>query len=396
MRKFRLATVASHPVQYRAPLYRRLAREAWLDLSVFYCHDYGLRPQTSTWGIPNFSWDTRLGDGYRWRQLRNLSPRPSVHKFFGEINPGIAALAVNSDFDALLVDNWAYATSAAVLAIGAAGIKPVLLMAETRVRDAQAGSGLKQRLLGEMLRRVDAVLAIGTKNREFFLNRGVSESRIFPCPYTVDVQRFFEAAEAMRPERAGRRAALGYAPTDVVFLYVGQMIPRKRPLELCQVFHDVAAQVPTARLLMVGTGPLEREARSWAQRDRRIQVVGFRNQTELPAYYSMADAFVLLSSEETWGLVVNEALCFSLPVVVTSAMGCVYDLVSGRGSGIVVDAEQVQDWHEAMLRIALRSDERRAFGEHGRRVIEGWTYEEDASGIHLACASLAAWRRSNA
>jgi glycosyltransferase involved in cell wall biosynthesis len=62
---------------------------------------------------------------------------------------------------------------------------------------------------------------------------------------------------------------------------------------------------------------------------------GFVNQTELPAIYAAADAIVLPSRSETWGLVVNEAMACGLPAVVSDTVGCAPDLVEPRTTGAV-------------------------------------------------------------
>ena len=88
-----------------------------------------------------------------------------------------------------------------------------------------------------------------------------------------------------------------------------------------------------AGLLIVGDGPsraaLEERARS--RQLKWTQFAGFRNQSELAAWYICMDVFVLPSRFETWGLVLNEAMLFQLPVVASSMVGAAEDLIeTGR------------------------------------------------------------------
>jgi glycosyltransferase involved in cell wall biosynthesis len=73
------------------------------------------------------------------------------------------------------------------------------------------------------------------------------------------------------------------------------------------------------------------------QQGVRAHVLGFRNQSELPAAYATADLLVLPSREpsETWGLVVNEGFACGLPAVVSDAAGCAPDLITEGQSGSV-------------------------------------------------------------
>ena len=59
---------------------------------------------------------------------------------------------------------------------------------------------------------------------------------------------------------------------------------------------------------------------------------GFRQIEENPVFYALAEAFVLPSLKEEWGLVVNEAMAAGLPVIVSHTAGCAEDLVPASGS----------------------------------------------------------------
>jgi glycosyltransferase involved in cell wall biosynthesis len=386
-RPFRLAVLSSHAAQYRAPLFRRLAREPWLDLEVYYFHEYGLKPHASPWGVTDFQWDRDLGSGYRWRVLANLSKRPSVDRFWGEINPGVLRILYSRHHDAVLHLGWGSATAAAAVLISRASPTSSLFLIESNLftipRSHLLGA-VKPIAMRALLSSASGVLAIGTKNREFFLEHGVREDRIFHCPYTVDVPFFTGAARVLAPRREELRRKLGAAKGDVVFLFVGQLIARKNPLGLVDAFEAVQGRAPSARLVIVGNGALRECIGQRVAANHRITLVGFKNQTELPDLYAAADVFVLPSHEETWGLVVNEAMCFGLPLITTRQMGSTYDLVNDRGTGLVVDSRDTQGLAAAMLRLASSPDTRLAMGEAGRRTIGGWTYEEDVRGFLAA------------
>ncbi len=65
-----------------------------------------------------------------------------------------------------------------------------------------------------------------------------------------------------------------------------------------------------------------------------VHLTGFINQSVIPKYYAIGDAFVMCSQEgETWGLSVNEAMNFALPIVVSDMVGCSEDLVEEGQNG---------------------------------------------------------------
>src|SRR3990172_7079616 len=85
---------------------------------------------------------------------------------------------------------------------------------------------------------------------------------------------------------------------------------------------------------------------------RGVRIAGFLNQSELPAAYAAADVFVLPSAfHETWGLVVNEAMNFDLPVVVSDKVGCGADLIEPGRNGFIVPHDDTAQLAEAIGRL---------------------------------------------
>ena len=130
---YRLAILASHPIQYQTPLFRALAARSEIDLTVLFCSDWGLKPYRDDGFGQELKWNIPLLDGYRSEVLANKSPRPNLSHLGGLINPGIVRRLRRGYFDALWVHGWARATDwLAVLTAFASGI-PVLLRGETNL-----------------------------------------------------------------------------------------------------------------------------------------------------------------------------------------------------------------------------------------------------------------------
>ena len=102
---------------------------------------------------------------------------------------------------------------------------------------------------------------------------------------------------------------------------------------------------------MVGNGELRPAMESFIK-DKGLKDVylpGFINQSEIVKYYALADVFVLCSETgETWGLSINEALNFSLPVVVSETAGCSDDLVQIGKNGLVFETGNIESLAEAI------------------------------------------------
>lgn len=381
MRAHRVAFLTSHPIQYQVPLFRALARRPEIDLTVLFCSDQGLREYRDVGFASSVKWDAPLLGGYRHAFLTNVSPLRNGHRpFLKVINPGILPRLRGERFEVLIVHGWAHATSWLAFAGAYRAGMPLLLRGEsTGLREPGGVKGiLKRRVLGWLFGRAAGCLAIGTLNRRFYRRHGVADERIFFAPYAVDNDFFRAAADKYRPlrDRLRREERI---PTDAcVFLFCGKLTPVKRPLDLVEAFTALPANLATC-LLFVGDGPLRDAVETLAHGRHDIRVTGFRNQGEVPRYYALADVLVLPSAFEPWGLVVNEALNFGLPIIASDQVGCAVDLVRPRSTGEVVAVGDIQGLARAMLPYAVAPPGRRP--RAALDVIEAWGVTAAADGI---------------
>src|SRR5258708_25968442 len=103
-KRMRLAVVASHAIQYHAPLFRALS--SLLDLTVFFAHRATQLDQARAGFGVDFDWDIDLFSGYESFFLRNVAKYPSVDRFAGCDTPEIGARLAKGAFDAVLVHGW--------------------------------------------------------------------------------------------------------------------------------------------------------------------------------------------------------------------------------------------------------------------------------------------------
>lgn len=204
-----------------------------------------------------------------------------------------------------------------------------------------------------ILPRFAAHLYVGKHNHAYLRHYGVPEQKLFFSPHFVDTEFFSRGVEQAKQhaQSVALRKELGIDADSFVFLFVGKLINQKNPAEVLAAFHRILTERPheNLHLLFVGSGPLqpalERAALDIAG---KVHFVGFRNQTELPAYYELANVLVLSSRSETWGLVVNEAFACGKPAVVSDMVGCAPDLIDEH-TGLCYAAGDVRDLAKQML-----------------------------------------------
>ena len=142
-----------------------------------------------------------------------------------------------------------------------------------------------------------------------------------------------------------------------------------------------------AVLLYVGDGSLrsEIERRLRPRLQQRLIMPGFVNQSALGSFYAAADIFVLPSERETWGLVVNEAQQFALPVIVSDRVGCRHDLVVEGETGFVFPVGDLEALAARLRQLLASRGLRESMGAAGRqRVLTSYTPEAAVRGIATA------------
>jgi glycosyltransferase involved in cell wall biosynthesis len=390
---YRLAILLSHPIQYFTPLFRRLAQEPEIDLTVYFCSRQGIDPYEDEGFGRSVQWDVPLLEGYKHRFLPNLWKKDRVAGFFSLVNPRLVQALRTEHYDAILVHGHLYFSYLLAIALANALRIPVFMRADTHL--GLRRSKLKRALRAPLLRLFynhlcDRCLPIGSLNRDFYRAYGVPPERLFDVPFAVDNAYFSRAAAPYRVCVDETRAALRLPVDKPVLLYSSKLIAGKRPMDLLMAYHRMCTEGIRAALVFVGSGELEPSLRGFADGHNLSDVyfLGFRNQSELPMLYAISDLFVLPSENEAWGLVINEAMCAGLPIIASEEIGAVPDLVIQGYNGLTYRAGDVDQLSAHLESLITNKSLRQQMGENSLAQIKDWNLERCVEGISAALHSL--------
>jgi len=285
------------------------------------------------------------------------------------------------------------------------------------------GASLPGKLIKHVLVRMfDSALVGGSPQTDYVVSYGMPREKVFTGYDVVDVAHFAKRAEEFRASRTGRQSSVVSRQPESdeldahmrslperFFLNLGRFVEKKNLATLVaaygrycaenrsqaemaegnRVTSDGSVRQAPASLVLVGEGPLrgdlERQARELGLVVRDgvadpnpsggVEVVfyPFQQADVTPLFFARCEAFVLPSTREEWGLVVNEAMACGAPVIVSNRVGSHFDLVRDGGNGFVfapADAEQ-------LARILSRFEEdpalSRRLGDEGSKMIQSWT-----------------------
>ncbi len=354
--KKRLAIITTHPIQYNAPLFRRLAERGAIELRVFY-----------TWGESSvkskfdpdfkisFTWDIPLLEGYDYQFLINTSKDKGAHKFDGIINPDLVKQIERWRPDAILIFGWSFRSHLNALRYFCNKI-PLLFRGDSTLLDEPAGFSIKKIFrrvfLTYVYQHVDHALYVGTDNRRYFLKHGLKPHQLVYCPHCVDNARFAKNEGEFLKQAQLLRQSLNISFEDRVFLFAGKLEKKKNIDLLLRAFTN--NKLERAHLVIVGDGALEFELKKEYARFKEVHFMNFQNQSKMPIIYRMADVLVIPSQGpgETWGLAANEAMASGTIVLMSNKCGGAKDLILEGENGYVFKSNDINDLIEKLNSVA--------------------------------------------
>ena len=299
----------------------------------------------------------------------------------------------------------------------------VVMMNESHAGTARAtglGSFCKRLIASSF----HAALVGGQPQKRYFSDLGLCPSAIFTGYDAIDNDYFAKRCRQIRNQRS--EISLRYSLPPRYFLSLGRFVAKKNLATLIRAYHRYlqASAIRRTHLVMVGSGEEEPKLRalcdelalpicdhskhgqrgnySRASSSPQVHFYGFRQIDENPLFYALADAFILPSLQEEWGLVVNEAMASGLPVVVSETAGCVEDLLPREWPTYVQSSERdavenlglahlirqngfvfPPNSSETLSRVLLVLEEldilRASMGADSRRIIANYSCENFAS-----------------
>jgi len=396
-RRYRVLAVCAHPVQYMSPILRRMAQHPQLELKVAYCSLRGAEAAHDSEFGTTVQWDVPLLDGYDWLEVPNHGS--GSESFFGLNNPGLWKLIREGHFDAILCYTG-YVRASFWIALVAARLSGAAMIFGTDAsslapRDARSWKvTLKKITWPWLFRLADQVIVPSTAGAELMRSLGIPEDRITLTPFVVDNDWW--STQSSRVDRLAVRTSWGVAPHQSVVLFCAKLQPWKRPLDLLRAF--ARAEVTDSVLVIAGEGPLRQQLESEIEQlgiTARVRLLGFVNQTQLPALYTASDLLVFPSSFEPFGVVVNEAYLCGCPVAASDRVGAARDLIAPVDPKLIFPSADVSALTR-ILRCVLQDRARLAeLGRAARRHMETWTPQENISATVKAIALAIQRRRGN-
>lgn len=323
-RKPKVLWLTNLPAPYRFPIWDHLSKSVDLTV-VFVLKEKNWRnwpaPEQSNWKYEFLSLNSL--------QIKEYDIIPSAR----------GARRILKETDVAIIGGWEAPIYIHTILLAKHFKIPVIQFYESLAESNRFKSGPVAMIRKWILKKADKTITISDRSKQGLIRMGINNSTITSLFNPIDVNWYYEYAISHRlPPAPGHR-----------FLFVGQLIERKNILAAIRAF--AAISQPDDSFVIAGQGPLESQINELITEyslEDKVVIVGHKSREQLADVYSNSHTLVMPSTNEVWGLVVNEALASGLHVVVSNKCG-VADFVKDM-KGAYICATNHESIEEAMNR----------------------------------------------
>ena len=368
--------ILTHPIQYQVPLIRYLTTKG-IDLTVLYRSNFNLNKHLDKGFKKKISWSTNLLGGYKYKflsyigknQVNNLYPITT--NFYKDI------LDRNTDIIFLHgIKTW---YNIIIIFLAKIFNKKVFVREEFH-KYSKYRNNLNI-LINKFFFKIidpfiDIYLAIGSKNRQYYIENSIDKKKIVLMPYVVDNKIFYQK----RTNKIGEKIKL---------LYAGKLIKRKGInilLKSILLLNQKKRVKNKFELTIVGDGYMKNELSKFISLNRldNVKIIAFKNEKDLAKIYKKTDIFIMPSYYEPWGLTVNEALASQNAVICSNKVGSSFDLVKNEFNGYKFKEKNYKDLASKIYILISNRKKLQKFKNNGLKIISKWSFRECYEGINKA------------
>jgi len=372
--KKKVALLTTIIAPYRIPCFNKVAESDGFDFDVFF---YAENTKNREWKIYKekikFNYIVLKGLHFDFRNERTI-----------HLNFGLFSHLLRKKYDLIVIGEYKQPTAWEAFIFSKLLRTKIFLFGESTLRDKRSGNRVYENLKRFLIKNSYGFLPAGKAAAEYFRYLGAPPERIFVAPFPANHDYFRKESLKLKSYKKELKIKKGYS--NITILFSGRFVYRKGILFLLKAYAKLKEEHQNICLVLLGDGPEKEKYENYCKENKIDNVFfeGFIQQEDLPQYYASADIFVLPSLSDPWGLVINEAMAFGLPIISTNTAGATYDLVKDGINGFVVRAGEATDLYRALKILCDNQALREKMGKESLKIIEKHTPEKWAQSFIYA------------
>ena len=364
--------IQTHPIPYQSPMIRYLSKKN-INLEVLYRSDVSTRKFYDEDFENTIKWDTKLLDGIKYEFLNYIGPNKVT--FIYPFTTDYVKKIFKNDPNIIWIHgikNW---YNLIIIFIAKIFKKKIF------VRDEVSEDSKKRSFLNKTFNLIfysiidnfiDVYLAIGKKNRNYYLKHKINKKKIVLVPYVVD-NNFFYLKKKFKKNK------------KLTYLFAAKLKKRKGCdllLKAINLIKNKKFQSNT-KFIIAGEGKMRSEIKNFIKikKLKNVSLLPFQNQSKLKKLYQKSDIFIMPSIKEPWGLTVNEAMCGENAIICSDKVGSAADLVNNNYNGYIFKSNDENDLSKKILKIYNNKNKIKTFKSNSKKIISKWDFKKCHNGL---------------
>lgn len=351
----RIAILTNIPAPYRLGFFQKLAEKC--DLRVIF--DAPTEPNRA-WTIPkDMGFPYVYAGGFTISYLRRRPDGFPADRRYLQLRYGILAELAKARPEVVISAEMGLRTMQALLYCSLRRV-PLIVWSEGTPHTEGWVSGRKRAIRRYLVSRSSRFWVNGVESARLIGSYGASERSIDQGLIGIDTRRFSSETRRLLAER--ERVRFDLAVRGTVFLFVGQLVPRKGIREFLAALDRLAPARGPYSVLLAGDGDEKALIEKWAGDHPQVplRLLGFLQADALPPIFAAADVFVLPTLDDNWSLVALEAAVAGLPQVFSRYNAAGADLTAHGASGVSIDPYDTAAFTDALESFRERTPDRAA------------------------------------
>lgn len=312
----------------------------------------------------NREWNVNgLGENFKYEFLEGRTFGLDLH-----INYNIIKKLNNEKFDVYIMGG--YSTPTEMIAIQWFRMNRIKFILNSDGGFIKDDKKITKMIKKYFISSADKWLSSGSNCTKYLMHYGANENYIYEYPFSSVSYPLEELSVIDKNEKDIIK--LKENLNKIVLLCVSRFDEMKGIDVLIKSFQKINNNEIT--LLIIGGGPMKSKYMDYIKSNNisNIVIKDFIQKEELIKFYKISDIFILPTKYDVWGLVVNEAMNFGLPIITTEMCGCSYDLINNGENGYIIKSEDQEELTSKMEILIKDEIKRKEFGKKSLQIIESY------------------------
>lgn len=320
------------------------------------------------------SWKDFRFNNFKGIILKGKNIRVSEELDDQAICPQVIRYIKKHSYDRIIVANPC--TPTGIIAILYMKLRKISYAIQSEGGFPKNGKGIKERFKKIIMRNAKLYLSTAELGDQYFIQYGALPDRIHRYPFTSLYQSEI-MTELLGKEEKKREKLKLKIPYDKIVISVGRFIEVKGFdifIEACSTLNK------SIGIYMIGGEPTDKylqQKQQWNMTN--LHFINHVNKEIMKAYYRAADVFVLNSRGDTWGLVINEAMAFGLPVISSDKCYAALALIENDKNGYIVSVDDVEGFRNKIKQLLTHDDICKKMGINNLSKSRDYTIENMAT-----------------